>query len=99
MNRTINPSILQSLQNSSLWKTKLYDDCTRQKVFFAIRENRIDLYHRGGLLFKFENGDYKTHIKYAAVIQADNENTNYLSQAQLTNFTLATLILRPIMRE
>lgn len=89
MNRTIKPSILQDLINTSLWKNKLYDDCLNQNVFFAIRRNRVDFYHKGGLLFKYEFNEFKTHIKYAAVINKDDE-TNYLSQSQLSSIKLAT---------
>lgn len=90
MNRTIKPSILQNLVSSSLWNNKLKQDCHNQQVFFTVRENRIDFYHKGGLLFKFEGNQFKTHVKYAAVIDTDDDSINYLSENQLSSFQLAT---------
>lgn len=73
-----------------MWINKLKADCIDQKLFFAIRENRIDLYHKGGRLFCFDKIEYKTHIKYASVITNDLlDDKDYLTESQLSNYKLA----------
>ncbi|MCX6237340.1 MAG: hypothetical protein NTY07_07245 [Bacteroidia bacterium] len=68
------------------------NNCRAQKesVFLAIRNNKIGLYHKGGLLFSFDKDGYKTHLKYAAVIESNGKNyvseKDILSHKLLTNF-------------
>lgn len=88
MKRELNKKIETNLINSSLWKNKLLDDCKAQKVFLAIRNDKIGFYHKGGLLFSFDNSGYKTHIKYAAVIESNGNS--YLTEAELANHKLSS---------
>lgn len=90
MKRRLDITIENNLLKNSMWINKLKADCINQKVFFAIRENRIDLYHKGGRLFCFEKNEFKTHIKYASVITNDLlDDKDYLTESQLTNYQLA----------
>ena len=90
MKRTLTNSNRDNLIASSLWTNKIKKDCISRSVFFTIRENRVDLYHKGGLLFHFDKNDYKTHIKYASVITSDNDDEkNYLTEKELSKFKLA----------
>lgn len=88
MKRKLETAIETKLVNSSLWKRELLNDCKDQKVFLAIRDNKIGFYHKGGLLFSFGNFGYKTHIKYAAVIESNGKD--YLTETQLSNYKLST---------
>jgi len=95
--RNLEQSIIDGLKESELWKKCLQDDCKKCKekpkdehgVFLAIRENNIGFYHNGGRLFHFDgiNG-FKTHIKYAAVIDDTEEEKNYLTEVELKNMKL-----------
>jgi hypothetical protein len=77
--------LIEKLLESDLWQKKIKDDCIDQKVLFTIRKKRIDLYHKGGLLFTFDvSKGFKTHIKYAAVIDTDEDTLkNYLSESEI----------------
>ena len=80
--RKLDQSIIDGLTKSDLWKNHLKEDCEKQEVFLAIRKNEIGFYHKGGKLFGFdEKSEFKTHIKYAAVI--DNTDKDYLTQCEL----------------
>lgn len=83
MKRILDNTITKSLLGSDLWTDKIKNDCLNQNVFFTIRDNRIDLYHKGGKLFGFDSNGYKTHIKFAAVISKDKNN--YLTEKELSN--------------
>lgn len=52
-------------------------------VFPAVRNNRIDFYHKGGKLFSYDrrNG-FTTHHKYASVIRS-NKKSPYVTDANL----------------
>jgi hypothetical protein len=81
--------LIEKLLKSDLWQKKIKDDCIDQKVFFTIRRKRIDLYHKGGLLFTFDGTNFKTHIKYAAVVDSDDDiSENYLSESKMESRTL-----------
>lgn len=86
MKRQVNSTITAKLLDSELWSQKIKDDCKEQKVFLAIRENQIDFYHKGGRLFNFSNEGFKTHIKYAAVIESNGKN--YLTEKELKDYKL-----------
>lgn len=86
MKRNLNNTIEQDLLQSSLWLKKLDVDCRDQNVFLTIRDNRVDLYHKGGKLFGFDKDGYKTHIKYAAVINKLKED--YLTEKKLAGYKL-----------
>jgi len=80
--RKFGKSLNDKLKSSDLWKIHLKKDCEKQKVFFAIRNNDIGFYHNGGRLFHFDKkNDFKTHIKYAAVIE--NTDKDYLTEKEL----------------
>ncbi|MCP6727580.1 MAG: type I restriction enzyme HsdR N-terminal domain-containing protein, partial [Patescibacteria group bacterium] len=73
---------------SSLWSNKIEQDCKKQNVFLAIRDNRIDLYHNGGKLFGYDSNGYKTHLKYASAITANDKD--YLTESELSVYRLAS---------
>jgi hypothetical protein len=80
--RKLEKTAIENLISSSLWKTYLESDCKNQNIFLAIRNNSIGIYHKGGKLFGFEKNEFKTHIKYASVI--DNSENNYLTENELS---------------
>ena len=86
MKRNLNSILINNFVKSVLWTKRLNQDCLKQNVFLAIRNNRIDLYHGGGKLFSFDSNDFKTHIKYAAVIPKNKKD--YLSESDLANYHL-----------
>ena len=89
MKRQLKKEIIDKLTKSNLWINKIENDCRNQKVFMAIRNDKIGFYHKGGLLFSFEDiNGFKTHIKYAAVIEPNGKS--YLSETELNNFNLST---------
>lgn len=89
MKRQLKNEIKDELTKTNLWINKIKKDCRDQKVFLAIRNDKIGFYHKGGLLFSFENKNgFKTNIKYAAVIEPNGKN--YLSETELKNFKLST---------
>ena len=55
MRRRLETKIKDDLLKSELWINKIKDDCEKQKVFFAIRDNVVDFYHKGGRLFNYSN--------------------------------------------
>ena len=79
--RKLERSLINKLINSDLWQKPLKEDCEEQNVFFAVRNNDIGLYYKGGKLFGFDINEFKTHIKYASVI--DNADTYYLTEKEL----------------
>ncbi len=90
MKRKLDKSIMTNFVKSSLWQNKIESDCIarRESVFLAIRNNKIGLYHKGGLLFSYDKDGYKTHIKYAAVIGSNGKN--YVSEKEILNHKLIT---------
>jgi len=87
MKRKLNSKVEARFTSSNLWNSKIKNDCLQQKNFLAIRDNRIDIYHKGGKLFGFDSTGFKTHIKYAAVITSNGHD--YLSENQLALHKLA----------
>ena len=90
MKRQLELIIEDRFKNSCLWKNKIEMDCLSQKVFFTIRENRIDLYHKGGLLFSFDQYGYKTHVKFAAVSHLNGIDGDYLTETTLPKHNLTS---------
>ena len=90
MKRKLSKTIANDFLNSSLWLKKIKEDCLSQKVFLAIRDNRIDLYYKGGLLFCYDKNGFKTHVKYASVITLDADGKDYLTESQLSTYKLAS---------
>ncbi|EIC23920.1 hypothetical protein [Thiorhodovibrio frisius] len=88
MKRRLEKSIEDKLISSCLWSNEIEQDCKNQNVFFAIRDNRIDLYHKGGKLFTYDGSGFKTHLKYASVISSNGKN--YLTESELLGYKLAS---------
>lgn len=88
MKRRLEKHIKDKLVKSSLWINEIEKDCKTQNVFFAIRDNQIDFYHKGGRLFCFDNNDFKTHLKYASVITSNGKD--YLTETELSTYKLAS---------
>ena len=88
MKRRLGKIIEDKLIASSLWSTKIEQDCKNQNVFLAIRDNRFDLYHNGGKLFCYDSSGFKTHLKYASVITASGKD--YLTESELSTYRLAS---------
>ena len=88
MKRRLEKLIEDKLISSSLWSNEIEQDCKNQNVFLAIRDNRIDLYHKGGKLFTYDRSGFKTHLKYASVISSNKKD--YLTEAELLDYKLAS---------
>lgn len=88
MKRGLKKNITDKLAKNSLWLNKLEKDCRNQRIFFTIRNNQIDFYHKGGLLFCFDNNGFKTHLKYASVITPNGKD--YLTETELSTYKLAS---------
>ncbi len=88
MKRRLEKNVKDKLIASSLWSNKIKPDCVNENVFLAIRDNRIDMYHKGGKLFGYDNSGFKTHLKYASVITESGRD--YLSESELSSYRLAS---------
>lgn len=88
MKRRLEKTIEDKLISSRLWSKKIEQDCKNQNVFLTIRDNRIDLYHKGGKLFTYDRNGFKTHLKYASVISSNGKD--YLTEAELSDYKLAS---------
>jgi len=88
MTRGLEKTIEENLKKSSLWINKIEQDCKNQNVFFTIRDNRIDLYHKGGKLFGFAKNEFKTHLKYASVIT--RKGKDYLTESELSEYKMVS---------
>ena len=88
MKRRLRKQIEEKLIASSLWSNKIEADCRNQNVFLAIRDNRFDLYHKGGKLFCYDSNGFKTHLKYASVITSSGKD--YLTESELSTYRLAS---------
>ena len=88
MKRRLEKIIEDKLISSSLWSNEIEQDCKNQNVFLAIRDNRIDLYHKGGKLFTYDRSGFKTHLKYASVISSNEKD--YLTESELLDYKLAS---------
>lgn len=86
--RKVEKTAIANLTSSSLWMSHLESDCKNQNIFLAVRNNSIGIYHKGGKLFNFEKNEFKTHIKYASVI--DNSEIAYLTENELSKNKLIT---------
>lgn len=88
MKRGLEDTIEKSLRTSNFWTKNIENDCKDQIVFLAIRNNQIDLYHKGGRLFCFDRNGFKTHLKYASVITTNGKD--YLTESELLGYRLAS---------
>lgn len=87
MKRSINKTLMNSLKSESLWQNKLKADCLKNEVYLALRNEYVDFYYKGGRLFQYDKNGFKTHIKYAAVIDYKDP---YLSESELKTCNLAS---------
>lgn len=86
--RELPRSIINKLLIDPLYINKLKKDIENGVVFPAIRpKNLIDFYYKGGRLFQYDNKEFNTHIKYAAVI--DKRKNDYLKESELKHSILA----------
>ncbi len=86
-----NDGTLMSDNNAKLYNL-LKNDIKKGVVFSAPRNGYLNFYYKGGRLFEFRKGEFKTHIKYASVITKNKHNalTNdqyYVTSADLANIT------------
>lgn len=88
MKRKLEKIVKDNLIKNNLWSNKIKSDCENQEVFLAIRDNRIDLYHKGGKLFTHDSNGFKTHLKYASVITPTGKD--YLTESELSAYKLAS---------
>ena len=88
MKRRLEKSVLDKLSASSIWSNEIEPDCRKQDVLLTIRDNRFDMYHNGGKLFRFDNNGFKTHLKYASVITESGKD--YLGESELKVCKLAS---------
>jgi len=90
MKRRLDKITEDSFKESDLWIKRVKVDCLSNKVFLTIRDNRIDLYYKGGRLFRYDNVGFKTHLKYASVITSDADDKDYLTESQLSSYKIST---------
>lgn len=80
--RTLSNPLIKKLNKETLFERKLKPDVEKGNVFFAIRNNEIDFYHKGSKLFSFSKEGFKTHVKYASVYKT---NDDYVFESNLKN--------------
>lgn len=88
MKRHLDKNIETRFISHELWTSKIKMDCENQSAFLAIRDNRVDIYHKGGKLFGYDKNGFKTHLKYASVIASNGQD--YLTSKELANYQLAS---------
>ena len=79
--RTLEAAAVKILITDSLWK-KLKPDIDTGTVFPTIRKNEIHFYYRGGKIFGYDSS-FKTHFKYASVIDGHGITNEYFSESDL----------------
>ncbi|MGI5880259.1 MAG: hypothetical protein ACOX6L_06660 [Syntrophomonadaceae bacterium] len=84
--RGVDLTLINSLKTKPLFQKRLRPDIDSGDVFPAIRNNRIDFYCGGGKLFSYSNDGFKTHQKYASII--DQPVNDYISATDLSNACL-----------
>lgn len=88
--RRASDDLINKLQQDHLWKC-LRPDITRspgrgansQRVFPAIRKDRIDFYHRGGKLFSFDKNGFRTNLKYAVSVAGAGRPSGVIRESEL----------------
>ena len=82
--RSLSKDAIDALRADTLFEEKLRPDCENGVVFPAIRQNRVDFYHKGGKLFSWtQNNGFSTHHKYASVLTATPEPKDYICESAL----------------
>ena len=84
--------VFKKSQQDRLLNTLLYDklleDVKAGVIFPAFRNNIIDFYYKGGNAFKFKEGKFSTHIKYASVLHGHDKP--YINEMELEKAKLIT---------
>lgn len=83
MQRKLSSQLMDALKQHPLWLNKIKND---KEVFLAIRNERVDFYHKGGLLFSFDKKGFKTHVKYASVSTSNKQE--YITENLLSKYNL-----------
>jgi hypothetical protein len=86
--RRLPEGFTDGLRGHELWTERLREDCERGEVFATVRRDCMDFYYAGGRLFHYDGREFSTHIKYASVIDASDEDANYLTAEQLRDRVL-----------
>lgn len=76
----------EKLCETPLYKDHILKDINEGIIFPAFRNNTIDFYHKGGKVFRFDDGRFSTHIKYASVLQGHSNpyiNDEEIKKAEL----------------
>lgn len=81
MQRKLSSQLMDALNQHPLWVNKIKND---KEVFLTIRDERVDFYHNGGLLFSFDKGGFKTHVKYALV--PTSKEQEYVTEKALSQY-------------
>jgi hypothetical protein len=87
--RTVDSSLIRKLQREHLWNNFLKPDCISGEIFLAVRNDAISFYHKGGRLFTYNEEGFKTHVKYASIIETEPDEAsdlNYLTEAKLKKY-------------
>lgn len=84
--RKLENALIAEFLQTDFWKNYLKEECENQQLFLAIRNNTIGIYHKGGRLFSYEKKEFKTHLKYASVIE--NPEKDYLTKKELSKVRL-----------
>lgn len=87
--RDLDKNTIDKLRCNKLFTERLEPDIKQGTVFPAIRQGRVDFYHKGGKIFSYQN-EFYTHKKYASVIRSDKDYISELDLQQkvgvITNF-------------
>ncbi len=79
--RHFSDEAIRKLQQEPLFRDFLHEDIIENEaVFPAVRNNRIDFYHRGGNLFSYNGKVFRTNRKYASVLAYPKD---YITEADL----------------
>lgn len=90
--RSIKDDTLDRLIAHELFSSRLRDDITRprdvaracsNRVFPAVRQDRVDFYHQGGKLFSFDRNGFSTHMKYGTGGSDRESSTTQIAEGDL----------------
>jgi hypothetical protein len=81
--RAMKVELREKLKKEPLYERLLLDIKNSGDVFPAIRNERVDFYHKGGKLFSYDKGGFKTHVKYASAYKEHPDA--YIAESMLKN--------------
>jgi hypothetical protein len=92
--RRMSPSLIEALKTEKLYSERLSLDVhgqspAKDRVFPAIRRERMDFYYRGGRLFSYDRSGFRTHPKYALAFEDGTKPRGAISESDLAE-------LRPV---